>query len=90
NDNSMDAHQVSSGHQEIHYRCSLPTANNLKMKLEVTVRDAEGKMLAFSDATQTPIIMVQRTDIAADDRSALDSASGLIQRNGNWTFDEME
>ena len=90
NDNSMDAHQVSSGHQEIHYRCSLPTVNNLKMKLEVTVRDAEGKMLAFSDATQTPIIMVQRTDIAADDRSALDSASGLIQRNGNWTFDEME
>ncbi|MBJ6746133.1 ABC transporter ATP-binding protein [Streptococcus sp. 121] len=86
NDNSMDLKKVSSGHQEIHYRCSLPSVNNLKLKLEVTVRDADGKMLAFSDATQTPIIMVQRTDIAADDFSALDSTSGLIQRNGTWTF----
>ena len=58
------------------------------MKLEVTVRDEDGQMLAFSDATQTPIIFVNRDDIAPDDKSALDSASGLIQRNGNWTMED--
>ncbi|HFI0404534.1 TPA: ABC transporter ATP-binding protein [Streptococcus suis] len=87
NDNSMNQLQSGKGKKVVHYSCSLPNVNDLKLKLEVTVRDKDGKMLAFSDATQTPIIMVNRTDIAPDDVSALDSASGLIQRNGNWTFE---
>ncbi|HEM2749094.1 TPA: ABC transporter ATP-binding protein [Streptococcus suis] len=86
NDNSMNQLQTGKGKKVVHYSCSLPNVNDLKLKLEVTVRDKDGKMLAFSDATQTPIIMVNRTDIAPDDFSALDSASGLIQRNGSWTF----
>lgn len=86
NDNSMDQLVSGAGHKKVYYECSLPTVNNLKLKLEVTVRDKDGKMLAFSDATQTPIIMVNRIDIAKDDYSALDSASGLIQRNGQWQF----
>ncbi|MGT2754634.1 ABC transporter ATP-binding protein [Streptococcus ovis] len=84
NDNSMDQMLSGKGHKVIHYTCSLPTVNDLKMKLEVTVRDKDGQMLAYSDATQTPIIAINRTDIAPGDLSALDSASGLIQRNGNW------
>ncbi|HFI0695102.1 TPA: ABC transporter ATP-binding protein [Streptococcus suis] len=87
NDNSMNQLQSGKGKKVVHYSCSLPNVNDLKLKLEVTVRDKDGKMLAFSDATQTPTIMVNRTDIAPDDFSALDSASGLIQRNGNWTFE---
>ncbi|HEM5228485.1 TPA: ABC transporter ATP-binding protein [Streptococcus suis] len=86
NDNSMNQLQTGKGKKVVHYSCSLPNVNDLKLKLEVTVRDKDGKMLDFSDATQTPIIMVNRTDIAPDDFSALDSASGLIQRNGSWTF----
>ncbi|MET3643939.1 ABC transporter ATP-binding protein [Streptococcus gallinaceus] len=86
NDNSMDSKQSGSGHKTVHYTCSMPTVNDLKMKLEVTVRDQDGNMLAFSDATQMPIIFIARDDIAPDDLSALDSASGLIQRNGQWTF----
>lgn len=86
NDNSMDSKQSGSGHKTVHYTCSMPTVNDLKMKLEVTVRDQDGNMLAFSDATQMPIIFIARDDIAPDDFSALDSASGLIQRNGQWTF----
>ncbi|HFI0042386.1 TPA: ABC transporter ATP-binding protein [Streptococcus suis] len=86
NDNSMDRLISGAGHKKVTYECSLPTVNNLKLKLEVTVRDKDGKMLAFSDATQTPVILVNRTDIAKDDYSALDSASGLIQRNGQWQF----
>ena len=86
NDNSMDQMLEGRGHKKVHYTCSLPNVNDLKMKLEVTVRDEDGQMLAFSDATQTPIIFVNRDDIAPDDKSALDSASGLIQRNGSWTM----
>ena len=88
NDNSMDQMMEGRGHKKVHYTCSLPNVNDLKMKLEVTVRDEDGQMLAFSDATQTPIIFVNRDDIAPDDKSALDAASGLIQRNGNWTMED--
>ena len=86
NDNSMDQLMSGAGHKTVHYTCSLPTVNDLKMKLEVTVRDAEGQMLAFSDATQTPLIFINRDDIALDDKSAMDAASGLIQRNGTWSI----
>ena len=86
NDNSMDQLLSGAGHKTVHYTCSLPTVNDLKMKLEVTVRDAEGQMLAFSDATQTPLIFINRDDIALDDKSAMDAASGLIQRNGTWSM----
>ena len=86
NDNSMDQLMSGAGHKTVHYTCSLPSVNDLKMKLEVTVRDAEGQMLAFSDATQTPLIFINRDDIALDDKSAMDAASGLIQRNGTWSM----
>lgn len=86
NDNSMDQLMSGAGHKTVHYTCSLPTVNDLKMKLEVTVRDAEGQMLAFSDATQTPLIFITRDDIDLDDKSAMDAASGLIQRNGTWSM----
>ena len=86
NDNSMDQLMSGIGHKTVHYTCFLPAVNDLKMKLEVTVRDAEGQMLAFSDATQTPLIFINRDDIALDDKSAMDAASGLIQRNGTWSI----
>lgn len=86
NDNSMNQLMSGAGHKTVHYTCSLPTVNDLKMKLEVTVRDAEGQMLAFSDATQTPLIFINRDDIDLDDKSAMDAASGLIQRNGTWSM----
>ena len=86
NDNSMDQLMSGAGHKTVHYTCSLPTVNDLKMKLEVTVRDAEGQMLAFSDATQTPLIFINRDDIDLDDKSAMDASSGLIQRNGTWSM----
>lgn len=88
NDNSMDQLVKGAGHKVVHYTCTIPNVNDLKLKLEVTVRDRNDRMLAFSDATQTPIIMINRTDIAPDDKSALDSASGLIQRNGSWRFEK--
>ncbi|MGT2934884.1 ABC transporter ATP-binding protein [Streptococcus castoreus] len=86
NDNSFDQLTQGFGKKKITYQCQLAHLNDIKLKLEVTVRDKNGQMLLFSTAEQSPQIVIQRTDIAADDFSALDSASGLYQRNGKWVF----
>ena len=74
------------GKKTISYQCHLSHLNDIKLKLEVTVRDKDGQMLLFSTAEQSPKIIIQRDDITSHDFSALDSASGLYQRNGQWTF----
>ncbi|HFU4326969.1 TPA: ABC transporter ATP-binding protein, partial [Streptococcus suis] len=52
--------------------------------LVVTILGKSKEMLAFADTDNSPIIVVNRKDIAPDDFSAIDSASGILQRNGNW------
>ena len=46
------------------------------------------EMLAFATEANAPLIVMNRTDIANDDFSAMDSSSGLIQRNGKWDIIE--
>ena len=75
-----------SGMKKCIYRCSIPNVNNLKLKLQVSVRDNTDKMIAFANARNTPVILINRKDIASDDLSAKDSATGLIQRNGTWDY----
>ncbi|HGI0894038.1 TPA: ABC transporter ATP-binding protein [Streptococcus pyogenes] len=86
NDNSLDYPTQGIGRKCISYQCQLSQLNDIKLKLEVTVRDKNGQMLVFSTAEQSPQIVIQRNDIDQDDLSALDSASGLYQRNGKWVF----
>ncbi|HEP1375631.1 TPA: ABC transporter ATP-binding protein [Streptococcus pyogenes] len=86
NDNSLDYPTQGIGRKCISYQCQLSQLNDIKLKLEVTVRDKNGQMLLFSTAGQSPQIVIQRNDIDQDDLSALDSASGLYQRNGKWVF----
>lgn len=86
NDNSLDYPTQGMGRKCISYQCQLSQLNDIKLKLEVTVRDKNGQMLLFSTAEQSPQIVIQRNDIDQDDLSALDSASGLYQRNGKWVF----
>lgn len=86
NDNSMDYLTTGNGHKSVVYECDINQLNDIKLKLEVTVRDKDSQLLAFSDSSKAPIILVARDDIQADDLSALDSASGLYQRNGAWNF----
>ncbi|HEQ0703126.1 TPA: ABC transporter ATP-binding protein [Streptococcus pyogenes] len=86
NDNSLDYPTQGIGRKCISYQCQLSQLNDIKLKLEVTVRDKNGQILLFSTAEQSPQIVIQRNDIDQDDLSALDSASGLYQRNGKWVF----
>lgn len=87
NDNSLDYMTEGKGIKKTVYRCSMPSVNNLKLKLQVSVRDDMDKMIAFADAKNTPVILIARNDIDDKDLSAKDSATGMIQRNGAWTFD---
>ena len=88
NDNSMDNKASGSGRKTLTYKCSLAHLNNIKLKLQVSVRDKDDQMIAFADSDNSPIILLNRNDIEDDDKSAKDSATGMIQRNGKWEIQE--
>ena len=56
----------------------------MKLRLEVTILGKSKEMYAFANSENSPLIVVNRDDIPLDDLSALDSATGIIQRNGKW------
>ena len=83
-DNSMDYLTEGQGEKRAVYECKLDQVNNLKLKLQVSVRNAKDEMVAYD--TDEKIIIINRLDIPKDDLSAKDSASGLLLRNGDWNF----
>ena len=84
NDNAWDIPTKGSGHKSYRYTCSIPNINDIKLKLQVTILGKSKEMLAFANTANAPIIVINRDDIFLDDLSAVDSASGIIQRNGKW------
>lgn len=86
NDNTMNQLTYGTGHYEVEYSCSLAHLNDIKVKLEVTIRDEDNQVLAFLPVQDIPVIVLNRDDLDEDDESAKDSATGLLQRNGNWKF----
>ncbi|MEY8700211.1 ABC transporter ATP-binding protein [Streptococcus ferus] len=84
NDNAWDIPTQGSGHKKYRYTCSIPNVNDLKLKLQVTILGKSKEMLAFANTANAPLVVINRDDIPLDDLSALDSASGIIQRNGKW------
>lgn len=86
NDNNMDHLGQGGGHKKMTYTCHLNALNDLKLRLDVSVRDQSDRMLAFADEENRPILLLERRDLALDDRSGRDSATGLVKRNGNWEY----
>ncbi|MFU2164210.1 ABC transporter ATP-binding protein [Streptococcus pluranimalium] len=84
NDNTYDLMTTTSGHKTFQYSCSLDQVNDMNLQLQVTVLGKSKEMYAYANAENSPIIILNRDDILRDDLSALDSASGIIQRNGSW------
>ncbi|BAQ24574.1 ABC transporter ATP-binding protein [Streptococcus troglodytae] len=84
NDNAWDIPTKGSGHKSYRYTCLIPNVNDIKLKLQVTILGKSKEMLAFANTANAPIIVINRDDISLDDLSAVDSASGIIQRNGKW------
>lgn len=88
NDNSLDNKTSGSGRKILTYKCSLAHLNDIKLKLQVSIRDNDDQMIAFADSANSPVILLNRTDIEDDDKSARDSATGMVQRNGKWEIQE--
>ena len=86
NDNSLDYMTNGKGHKSVIYTCDMPSLNDIKLKLQVSVRDDDDKMVAFADTANSPVVFIVRDDIATDDISEKDSATGLLQRRGKWEF----
>ncbi|SDO52688.1 ABC-2 type transport system ATP-binding protein [Streptococcus equinus] len=86
NDNSKERMTKGSGKKTVKYTCHIPNVNDLKLKLEVTIRDKDGQMIGFVPAEKSPIILLTRDDLDYNNESEVDSATGLIQRNGQWDF----
>ncbi len=86
NDNTMDNMTSGTGKKIQRYKCSVSTLNNVKLKLQVSIRDEDDKMIAFANNENSPIVIVNRTDIDEDDFSELDSSTGMLKRNGQWEF----
>lgn len=88
NDNSFDDMTNGEGEKRFVYTCSLAEVNDIKLKLQVSVRNHHDQILAFANSKNIPIILINRNDISDDDISAKDSATGLIQRNGSWIISQ--
>ena len=86
NDNSKEHMVQGTGQKNVKYSCHIPNVNDLKLKLEVTIRDKDGQMIGFVPAEKSPIILLTRDDLDYNNESEVDSATGLIQRNGQWDF----
>ena len=88
NNNSLDNKTSGSGRKTLTYKCSLAHLNDIKLKLQVSIRDNDDQMIAFANSANSPVILLNRTDIEDDDKSAKDSATGMVQRNGKWEIKE--
>ncbi|MCO4470185.1 polysaccharide ABC exporter, ATP-bindingprotein [Streptococcus infantarius subsp. infantarius] len=86
NDNSKEHMVQGTGQKNVKYSCRIPNVNDLKLKLEVTIRGKDGQMIGFVPAEKSPIILLTRDDLDYNNESEVDSATGLIQRNGQWDF----
>ncbi len=84
NDNALDYPTKGRGHKSYRYSCSISSLNDIKLKLQVTILGKSKEMLAFANNNNAPVIVLNRDDIKLDDLSAMDSASGIVKRNGNW------
>ena len=84
NDNSLNQLTQKTGTKTFEYFCQLENINNVKLKLQVAVRNDQHEIVAFASSEETPIIMINRDDLSEENLSEKIASSGLIQRNGKW------
>ena len=84
NDNSWDTSKVGKGPVKLIYKCKLPYFNHVQLMLQAYLRDDKQNDLSVLSIPNPPIFSVNR-EIDKDNFSEVDSATGLLQRQGNWT-----
>lgn len=84
NDNSWDFLQKGIGTKKLIYKCQLSYFNHVKLRLVAFIRDSNQKDLAILPIPNPAIFSIDR-DIDKSHFSELDSATGLLIRQGNWS-----
>lgn len=82
NDNSLDFVQSGKGKKTLVYKCKLPYFNHAKLRLVAFLRDEKQDNLAVLSANP-PVFSVDRK-VNRENKSELDSSTGLLLRQGNW------
>lgn len=82
NDNSLDFVQSGKGKKTLVYKCKLPYFNHAKLRLVAFLRDEKQDNLAILSANP-PVFSVDRK-VNRENKSELDSSTGLLLRQGNW------
>jgi len=85
NDNTMDQPTEGRGHKQAIYSCHINNINDTRLKVQISVRNDKDQMIGYAPGELVNVIVIKR-DIDKEDLSAIDSATGLIQRNGKWEF----
>lgn len=83
NDNSMDLKTFGKGEKVLRVKCKLPSLNQAKLKMAVSIRNTAKQPLLFAKTSETPAIFVSRK-LVTDSIAEEDAATGLIHRNSQW------
>ncbi|MEY8462922.1 ABC transporter ATP-binding protein [Streptococcus merionis] len=83
NDNSWDYETSGIGRKVLKYKCRLSYFNHVKLKLVTRLRDSNDNDLAISSNQNTPVFAIDRV-VPTSNISEIDSATGLLIRQGNW------
>lgn len=83
NDNSMDLKTFGKGEKFFRVKCKLPSINQAKLKMAVSVRNSNKQPLLFAKTSDTPAIIISRK-FSTDNIAEQDAATGFIQRNSQW------
>ncbi|HEM4855888.1 TPA: ABC transporter ATP-binding protein, partial [Streptococcus suis] len=83
NDNSMDLKTFGKGEKFFRVKCKLPSINQAKLKMAVSVRNSNKQPLLFAKTSDTPAIFISRK-FSTDNIAEEDAATGFIQRNSQW------
>ena len=86
NDNSKEHMTTGAGKKNVKYSCHIPKVDDQKLEMAGTIRDEEVQIIGVEPAEKSPIILLTRDDLDYNNESEVDSATGLIQRNGQWDF----
>lgn len=87
NDNSWNYRQEGKGSKKLIYKCKLPYFNTVKLRVQAYIRDEKDHDLTVLSMSKPPVFTVRR-EIDESDFSLKDSATGLLERQGDWTINE--
>ncbi|MGT2667194.1 ABC transporter ATP-binding protein [Streptococcus rifensis] len=89
NDNSMYIITSEIGEKKFRYECKLDYFNSVKLRMVVVVKNRDSEILAVTPLEESPIVSIIR-EVDQNDLSELDSADGILRRQGKFFLQKTE